>query len=83
MPPASSCAGKLSVARYEEEILFAETLTRVVSREVPLRWSGLSIEGLVAKGLSRRFAVQAGLIVDFALDLWYYQPVAQLSYGFN
>jgi hypothetical protein len=73
--------GFLLNAGYDRATLFAETVSLVVPRRFHDKWSGLSTELLLSSRLSPRYSFQGGLIIDFALDRWYYQPVILLAVG--
>ena len=75
-------AGALIQGRYDEVELFAEGSSQVVRRTFRDQWGGFSTEALIQMRTSSVLSFQAGLIVDFALDRWYYQPVALAVVGF-
>jgi hypothetical protein len=74
--------GGVFVAKLDERYLLAHTLTNIEDRLEPFRWSGLSFESLLRQRLAGPLAVEAGLLIEGALDLGHFHPVVQLTYGF-
>jgi hypothetical protein len=74
--------GFLLRGQYRQTDLVADTLTETRTIHYCERWAGLSYELLIQVSASRRLSFQTGLVTDFALDSFYYQPVVRLSLGF-
>lgn len=74
--------GILVSAALDEVVLVAETLTQTRTLRHRETWSGLSFESLLRQSVGGPVAVEAGLIVEGALDRRHYQPVVQLTCSF-
>jgi len=73
--------GLLVNGGYSETYVLAESLTQITRHKTRERWGGFSYEALIHVRLVRRLTVQTGIVTDFALDRFYYQPTVQVAVG--
>jgi len=52
------------------------------SRSVEESWSGFSIDAVLRARIVPHLSIQPGVLIDFALDRLYYQPVIRVAVGF-
>lgn len=74
--------GGAFVAKLDERYLLAHTLTNIEDRLDRFRWSGLSFESLLQQRLAGPVALEAGLLIEGALDLGHLHPIVQVTCGF-
>ena len=74
--------GLLIEGHFRSVDLVADTLADIRRAPGSIDWNGLSYRVLLRQKLANHLAVESGVVADFALDLWYQQPVIRMTVVF-
>lgn len=72
-------AGAMMNGQFSQQAFLYKTQSFI---HIPITFSGLALEGLVTRRLTKRFALKAGITCDFNFETVNIQPVVMGSIGF-